>query len=282
MQTFEFVHSCVLDERLKDKLKPHDAIVHLAAYKIEVPGLKGVDILHVNAEGTRQMLETAKQWGARFIFASTSDVYGKSTSFPFKESGDLKVGSPTVERWRYAVSKMFDEHMCFAYSKEFNLPVTILRYFNTYGPRHDLSIISGGPQALFFDALLKNQPMIIHGDGNQRRCFAYVEDSIEMTCRAIESADTSGEILNIGNPYNEISILELAELAYKVTGGEGKTPLRFVVHEDYYKTKKFEEIQRRIPDVSKAEKLLGYKPKISNEEGMRRTFQWQKAQTLYQ
>ena len=281
-QKFKFSEFDVLDEKLFDRFDQHDIIVHMAAYKIEVPGLKGVDILNVNANGTHRMLELARRWNARFIFASTSDVYGKSVNFPFHEEGDLIVGAPRIERWRYAVSKMFDEHMCYAYSKEFKLPITIIRYFNTYGPRHDISILSGGPQALFFDAILRGHEITIHGDGSQRRCFAYVDDSIEMTCRVIESKLTINQVLNIGNPYNEISILNLAKLAHKISGGEKTPPIKFITHEQFYKTEKFEEVNRRIPDISKAERLLKYSPKITNEEGLKRTFEWQRKQDCYQ
>jgi len=280
-ERFKFLKLDVCDSKIMGKVKPHDIIVHLAAYKIEVPGLHGTDILEVNTRGTSNMLDLARNWNSRFVFASTSDVYGKSKELPFNEGADLVLGSSVVPRWGYAASKLFDEHLCFANQRRFGIPATVIRYFNTYGPRHDLTVISGGPQALFLNALLSNRKMTIHGDGRQQRAFSYVADSVEMTARAIESEKTSGEILNIGNPDGEISIRELAELTWDVFGGKGPAPIEYITHESFYKSGKFEEISRRIPDISKAENLLGFKPEVTNRRGMELTFEWQRQQPVY-
>ncbi len=278
---FTFIRCDVRDEKTLKGIAPHAVIVHFAAYKIEVPGLKGTDILEINSLGTSAMLKLARRWDSRFVFSSTSDVYGRSPHFPFREDGDLMLGESTVSRWGYAASKIFDEHLCFAYQRQYNTRVTVIRYFNTYGPRHELSRVSGGPQALFLDALLRGNKMTIHGNGSQRRCFAYVSDTIEMTARAIEEESTIGEILNIGNPNDEISILELAKLAHEITGKPGPVPLEFISHANAYKTEKFQEVNRRIPDISKAERLLGYTPRISNREGLKLTYEWQKKLSCY-
>lgn len=278
---FAFEEQDVCDPALGNTLSRHDIIVHLAAYKIEVPGLPGTDILEVNSKGTSNMLDIARRWQCEFVFASTSDVYGKSDALPFREDGNLVLGASTVARWGYAASKLFDEHLCFANQRRFGIPATVIRYFNTYGPRHDLTIKSGGPQALFFDALLRGQSMTIHGDGSQQRAFAYVSDSVELTARAVVSRNVRGEILNIGNPRGEISIRNLAELAWRVYGGSGPAPIQFIQHESFYKTGSFEEVNRRVPDITKAVQLLGFQPSISNEEGMQRTFEWQRRQAAY-
>ncbi|MCD4653225.1 GDP-mannose 4,6-dehydratase, partial [bacterium] len=273
-EKFEFLKLDVCDSLIHSDLSPHDTIVHFAAYKIEVPGLHGTDILEVNTKGTSNMLELARVWNCRFVFASTSDVYGKSKELPFKEDADLVLGSSVVARWGYAASKLFDEHLCFANQRRFGIPATVIRYFNTYGPRHDLTIKSGGPQALFLDALLNGRKMIIHGDGRQQRAFSYVADSIEITVRAIESERTVGEILNIGNPDGEISIRDLAELTWDILGKPGPAPIEFITHESFYKSGKFEEINRRVPDISKAIDLLGFHPIVTNREGMELTLKW--------
>jgi len=278
---FQFILCDVRDRSILDELPRHDVIVHMAAYKIEVPGLRGTDILEVNSLGTAAMLKLACNWQSQFVFASTSDVYGLNREFPFSEDQNLILGESTVSRWGYAASKIFDEHLCFANKRENNLNTLIIRYFNTYGPRHELSPRSGGPQALFFDALLRDGKMTIHGDGQQQRCFAYISDSIEMTALAIESDRTEGEILNIGNPNNEISIIDLARLAYEVSGGKGELPVDFITHEKAYQSKKFHEVSRRIPDISKAIRLLGFKPTVDNRQGMTRTFNWQKDLPCY-
>ncbi|MBN1880319.1 NAD-dependent epimerase/dehydratase family protein [bacterium] len=257
-------------------LEPHHVIVHLAAYKIEVPGLHGTDILEVNSQGTSCMLEMARRWRCRFVFGSTSDVYGKSDDLPFKEDSDLVLGASTVARWGYASSKLFDEHLCFANQRRYGIPATVIRYFNTYGPRHDLTVKSGGPQALFFDALLRGKKMIIHGDGLQRRAFSYVGDTIEMTTRVIERRETEGEIINIGNPNEDISIKDLALLAWDVMGCAGVAPIEYIPHEQFYKSGKFEEIMCRIPDIEKASRLLDYVPHVSIRAGMTLTLDWQR------
>lgn len=271
----------VLDSESLRRLDVHDVVVHMAAYKIEVPGLHGTDILEINTRGTSNMLTIARSWNAKFIFSSTSDVYGKNVHMPFHEGLDLVIGPSDVPRWGYAASKIFDEHLCFAFHRRFGLPVVVLRYFNTYGPRHELSPRSGGPQALFFDSILTHKKLTIHGDGTQQRCFAFVDDSIEMTVRAIEADEALGEIINIGNPDNEIRIVDLADLACQTAGLKRPFPIQMIPHEVAYKTNKFEEVQRRIPDISKAQKLLGFTPEISNEEGMQRTFQWQSQLKCY-
>lgn len=278
---FTFIRWDVCDPGLDTRMDRHDVIIHLAAYKIEVPGLPGTDILEVNTRGTATMLELARRWGCRFVFASTSDVYGKNTAIPFAETADLVLGPSTVARWGYAASKLFDEHLCFANQRRFGIPATVIRYFNTYGPRHDLTIKSGGPQALFFDALLRGRSMIIHGTGRQQRAFAYIDDAIEMTVRTIECEATHGEIINIGNPAGEIAIRDLAELAWNVFGGQGPAPIETIDHEAYYRTGAFEEVNRRVPDISKAERLLRFHPGISNRQGLELTLQWQRRHPVY-
>ncbi len=278
---FVFHRMDVLDRDSLGNLDPHNMIVHMAAYKIEVPGLFGTDILEVNSRGSANMLALAHSWSARFVFASTSDVYGKNTTMPFNETCDLLLGPSNVSRWAYAASKIFDEHLCFAYQRRYGLPIVVIRYFNTYGPRHELTPRSGGPQALFFHAILSRDALTVHGDGSQRRCFAYIDDSIEMTVRVIESDATVGEIVNIGNPDNEIRIIDLAELACRVAGLKAPFPIRMIRHETVYQTTRFEEVHRRVPDISKARRLLKYSPCISNEEGMRRTFLWQSGLRCY-
>lgn len=278
---FAFHSFDVCHRRSFDELEPHHAIVHLAAYKIEVPGLHGTDILEVNSQGTSCMLDVARKWKCRMIFGSTSDVYGKSTNLPFREDADLVLGASTIPRWGYAASKLFDEHLCFANQRRYGIPATVIRYFNTYGPRHDLTVISGGPQALFFDALLRGQKMTIHGDGKQRRAFAYVSDSIEMTARILDNSETEGEIINIGNPAGDVSINELALMAWDLLASVGPAPIEYIPHQQFYQTQRFEEIACRIPDIGKARKLLGFEPVVSIRDGMKMTLDWQRKQEEY-
>ena len=278
---FQFEKMDVVDPQAFEDLPHHDIIIHMAAYKIEVPGLKGVDILRINSHGTANMLDLARRWKSRFIFASTSDVYGRNPNLPFSEDADIVLGPSVVSRWGYAASKVFDEHLCFAHQREYHLPVVVLRYFNTYGPRHELTPRSGGPQALFLDAILRHKPMIIHGDGLQKRCFAYVSDSMEMTARLVDCPEANGEIINIGNPNGEITIRDLATTAYEVAGGDGEPAIEFVSHAKAFQSKNFQEVNRRIPEIAKAVRMTGFVPGIGNREGLQLTYEWQRNLDCY-
>ena len=195
-----------------------ELVVHMAAFKIPRYGGR-VQTLEINALGTRNALEVAKQLGARFVFASTSDCYGKNPNVPFAESHDLVLGPSDVARWAYAMSKGFCEHLCLGYSEEFDVPVAIIRYFGSYGPRHHLSWW-GGPQSVFIDLALRNQPLTVHGDGSQTRSFTYVKDAVAGTMTVLEaSADkTRGQIVNVGTD-EEISIVQLAHLIWRLVRG---------------------------------------------------------------
>lgn len=280
-KNFSFRRMDVLNIKKLNSLAPHSVIVHLAALKMEVPGTFGTDMMEVNSRGTAHMLAKALAWRSRFILASTSEVYGKCPQLPFKETFDLCLGPSDIPRWGYAASKIFDEHLCFAYRRRYGLDVTIMRYFNTYGPRHDLTIKSGGPQALFFDSILRKKPLIVHGDGRQTRCFTFIDDSVEMTVRIIESKRISGEIINIGNPNAEICIHELAKLACRIAGYQKPHPIIFMPHTKALAMERYEEVNRRVPDIAKAVHYLDYRPAIDNEEGLKRTFKWQETLPRY-
>lgn len=251
-----------------------ETIVHEAAYKIPIGEMRVEETLLVNTHGTENVLEIARKDDAKVVFASTSDVYGKSRDFPFREDGDLVLGAPKVSRWSYAASKIFDEHLCFAYQNSFGLPIVILRYFNSYGPRHDLTYVSGGPQALFIQAILKGEPITVYGDGMQKRCFCYISDTVDGTVRAIENQKAIGEVFNIGNDSTEISILDLAKFIHRLCATGKKLEINFKPHATLGK---YEEVQKRVPDVSKAKRILGFAPRVGNEEGLKKTIEWHKS-----
>jgi len=253
---------------------PYDAIIHLAALKIPIGPLKSSDVLRTNIHGTENILELAAEWGCRIVIASTSDVYGKSTDFPFTEATDLVIGSSTVPRWAYAASKLVDEHLALAFHREERIDAVVIRYFNSYGPRHDISIKSGGPQALFIDAFLEGRPITLYGDGSQQRAFCYIDDTVEGTVGALMTPEASGKITNIGNPDGEISIKELAYMIYELMELPGEPPIKMITHEKAFGT--YEEVQRRIPDISLARQLFGFEPKFDNREGLKRTIEWQR------
>jgi UDP-glucose 4-epimerase len=251
-----------------------DAIAHLAAYKIPRYG-NAEEMLLINSQGGHNGLEIAAENDAKFILASTSDVYGKNPSIPFSESSDSVIGTSTVARWGYAVSKLFDEHLALAYADSRKVPVTIIRIFGSYGPRQALSWW-GGPQSVFIDAILRDEPISIHGDGLQTRSFTYVTDTVSGFVAAIEREDTGSEIFNIGSTH-EISIVELAKLIHLLSGSNNPLKLQFTPYEEISKGRSYEDVRRRVPDVRKAEQKLGFRARVGLEEGLKQTIEWQSA-----
>jgi UDP-glucose 4-epimerase len=251
-------------------------VMHLAAYKIPLYESARKALL-VNSKGTEHILEFARTSPRKkIVFTSTSDVYGKNTDFPFSEEKNLVLGPPRVKRWAYAASKVFDEHLCLAYAADFKIPLVILRYFNTYGPRHPVGDkLQCGPHPLFITKALRDEAITIYGDGSQRRCFCYIDDTVEGTVRAMEKSAACGEIINIGNNKTEISILALARLVRKLSGVPGAQKITFIPHKKAFGT--YEEVSRRIPDISKAKRLLNFTPRVSNAEGIAKTIAWQRA-----
>jgi UDP-glucose 4-epimerase len=207
------------------------------------------------------------------VLASTSDVYGRNPKLPFSEDDDSVIGSSKVARWSYAVSKLFDEHMGFAYQEAYKIPVTVLRFFGSYGPRHHLSWW-GGPQAVFIDAVLNDREIPIHGDGLQTRSFTYVTDTVEGIYAAINKPEANGEILNIGSTH-EITIVELAKTIKHIANTSTPLKLSFVPYESFT-AGKYEDVRRRVPDVTRSERILGVKARVRIEEGLSRTIEWQR------
>lgn len=257
---------------LKKAAKGAKAIVHLAAFKIPRHN-NAIDTLLINSQGTINVLEIAKDIHCKVVIASTSDVYGKNPNSPFKENGNLVLGPSDIQRWSYAVSKLFEEHLAFAYQDKYGFPIVILRYFGCYGPRVFLSW-RGGPQPAFVSAILNNKELEIHGDGSQKRCFIYIDDLIAGTIAAMEKNQANGEIFNIGTT-EEISILGLAKLIKKLLKTPEKLKLKFIPYSNFYGGK-YEDVMKRTPEIAKAKKLLGFNPKISLENGLKRMIDWQR------
>ncbi|MCX6777211.1 MAG: GDP-mannose 4,6-dehydratase, partial [Candidatus Micrarchaeota archaeon] len=195
--------------------------------------------------------------------------YGKSEKLPLTEKGDRLLGPTVIDRWCYSTSKAFDEHLCFGYYKKYSLPVVILRYFNSYGPRADGSEYSG-VIPIFINRILRNKAPQVHGDGKQTRCFTYISDTVAGTMLSLEKKGAVGEIINIGTDV-ETPIVELAGRIIDLCGKKMKP--EFITHEEFY-GKSYEDIRRRVPDIGKAKKLLGWEPKVDFEDGLRRTIAW--------
>ncbi|MBI2865627.1 MAG: GDP-mannose 4,6-dehydratase [Chloroflexi bacterium] len=266
----EFVRGSILDEDLVRRLASGCSIVyHLAAvvgvhYVVADP-LKG---MQVNLRGTENVLAAAFASGARLVLASTSEVYGKSFQIPFVEDGDRVLGSTKVGRWSYSTSKALDEHLAFAYAS-LGLRMSIVRYFNAYGPRLDPRGY-GSVVARFISQALAGEPLTVHGDGNQTRCFTYVEDSVKGTILAGTVAGAEGEQFNLGSA-RETSIADLARMIVDLTGSRSR--LEFVPYARAY-GERFEDPQRRVPSVQKAKEILGFEASVPLEQGLRRTVQW--------
>ncbi|MBN1586231.1 MAG: GDP-mannose 4,6-dehydratase [Candidatus Omnitrophica bacterium] len=267
---FEFVEGDVCDAGLVEKAVGEcDAIAHLAAKKIPRYS-DGLDTLTVNVKGTEMLLKSAAAKGCRFLFASTSDVYGMNPDLPFSEESLCVLGPSYVTRWSYAVSKLFDEHLVFAYADRYKMPFSIVRYFGGYGPRQHSSW-TGGPQAVFIDAAARNEPIEIHGDGLQTRSFMYIDDLVEATYRALTHGAAVGRVINIGSP-EEISILDLAKLIWGLVAGAEKPQFKFVPYKNL--SRGYQDVRRRVPDLTELKTLLDFESKYDLREGLSKTVEW--------
>lgn len=266
----------VLDVSDLDKLRAVsqgvEVFAHLAAHKIPRYGNR-LQTLMANCQGSLNVLELAAEQKAKFVFTSTSDVYGRNPAVPFSETTESVLGPSTVARWAYAASKLFDEHVAMGFSERHGIPVTILRIFGSYGPRQHLSWW-GGPQAVFIDGILNGDSIPIHGDGLQTRSFTFVADTVAGILAALESNTANNQIINIGSTH-EISIVELANLIHDLSGSREPLRLEFVPYKKINGTD-YEDVRRRIPDITKAERLLGFKAHVSLEDGLAQTIEWQR------
>jgi UDP-glucose 4-epimerase len=270
---FDFLQRDVVDQTTFETLAPDfDCVVHLAAFKIPRYG-KAIDTLRINYQGTDNILSFATRSGCKCVIASTSDVYGRNPKLPFGEEDDSVIGPSTVARWGYAVSKLFDEHLAFAYQDSTGIPVTVLRFFGSYGPHQHLSWW-GGPQSVFIQAALQGEDLPVHGDGQQTRSFTYVSDTVAGIYAAIVKPEANGEIFNIGSTH-EITILELARQIHRLSGNGGEPRIRFTPYESFT-GKRYEDVRRRVPDITRCARVLGVTAQVGLEEGLTRTIEWQR------
>ncbi len=271
---FRYLKGSVFDTDLLESLEAKaDLVYHLAAvvgveHYVEDP----FHVLNVNVNGTQNVLKFAHRYDKRVVFASTSEVYGKSRDTPFREDGDRLLGSTEIDRWCYSTSKAVGEHFCFAYGK-LGLPVVIVRFFNAYGPRLD-RIDVGRVITIFMGQLLRGDDLTVIGDGKQTRAFTYVDDAVLALVRAGTLPEAVGRIFNIGTD-RETTILELAETMIRAHPGTG-SKVTLVRQEDVYGDS-YEDIPRRFPDITRMRTILGVEPKVPLEEGLRRTIDWFRA-----
>jgi UDP-glucose 4-epimerase len=200
--------------------------------------------------------------------ASTSEVYGKSDQFPFNEESDLVMGATMKGRWSYACSKAIDEFLALAYFKEKKLPVVVVRLFNTVGPKQTGQYGMVIPN--FVKQALAGRPITVFGDGSQSRCFTDVSDVVRALIELAEHPQAVGEVFNVGGE-NEVTILDLAEKIKALTGS--KSEIVFVPYDKAYE-EGFEDMQRRVPDISKVKKLIGYEPTLTLDQTLERVIDY--------
>ena len=263
------------DVTSEDSLKDlnADVLVHLASYKIPRYST-AFPTLEFNGLMLKNVTKTCVEKKMKLIYASTSDVYGKNPNVPFNENCDMVLGPSTVKRWAYACSKIHGEQYIIANSDEFGLNFCIVRFFGSYGPNQNLTWW-GGPQSGFITNALKKTPIEIHGDGKQTRTFTYIDDTVDALIRCIANKKSDKEIFNIGTePDAEISILDLAALIWKIINpGDNSPLLNFIPYSTFGN---YEDVMRRVPDISKIKSVLGYHPKIDLKTGLDWTIKWQK------
>ena len=258
------VQGNVLDgEKLKDAIRDNNVVIHLAAIAGISTVIKSPTMtMKVNMIGTYNVLEaTMKQDNVeRFVDFSTSEVYG-SFAYKLGEGDTTTMGAVGEARWTYAISKLAGEHLAHSYYKEFGLPMVSLRPFNIYGPMQ----VGEGAIHAFVTRALRNEDILIHGDGDQIRSWCYVDDIADGILLSLEKKEAVGEVFNIGNPKGTITILSLAQKIVDIC--ESKSKIVFV-------PKSYVDVELRIPDIEKAKKILGYEPKVDLDEGLKRTIDW--------
>lgn len=269
---FHFAIDSITNETVLDRLASEcDTIFNLAAaVGVELIVRQPVHTIETNVMGTEAVLRAARRYRAHVLVASTSEVYGKGSRVPFSEDDDVLIGPTSRNRWAYAASKMVDEFLALAYHHELGLPVTILRYFNTVGPRQTGQYGMVVPRLV--GQAVRGEPLTVFGNGQQSRCFCDVQDVVRATILLAQHPQAVGQVFNIGTT-REITIHGLAELVLSVlapdAAGGGHERIQFIPYAEAY-APGFEDMQRRVPNTSKVHRLLGWSPLIPLEETIRR------------
>ena len=253
---FSFTHGAIDDSPALDRLAGRaDAIVHLAAaVGVQLVLERPTQTIETNVLGTHALLAAARRYGCHTLIASTSEVYGKSEALPFSEDDDLILGPPSRTRWVYAATKLLDEFLALAAHQEFGLPLTIMRLFNVVGPRQTGRFGMVLPR--FVNQALRGQPLTVYGDGTQTRCFCHVSDIVRAMVALLGQTTTSGQIYNIGSNH-ELTIRELAEQIVDRTNSTSS--IRYLPYDQAYSAG-FEDMRRRVPDISKIGAAIGWTP----------------------
>jgi UDP-glucose 4-epimerase len=267
---FRYVIDTLTNESLLAELiDRNDVIFHFAAaVGVKLIVEQPVHTIETNVHGTEVVLKHANKKKKLVFIASTSEVYGKNTDVPFREDADLVMGPTMKHRWAYACSKAIDEFLALAYWKERNLPVVIVRFFNTVGPRQTGQY--GMVLPSFVRQALSGEPITVFGDGKQQRSFTYIGDVVDCLLKLMKEPKSVGGVFNIGNK-EEVTILGLAEQVKNLTGSA--SPIVFVPYDKAYE-EGFEDMPRRVPDLTKIHTLVGYEPKVQLNEIITRVIEY--------
>jgi UDP-glucose 4-epimerase len=259
---FQFVNETIHNETVMDRLVSEcDLIYHLAgAVGVELIIKDPVRTIETNLIGTETVLRLARRYRRRVLIASTSEVYGKSDDLPFREDSDRIMGPTIKSRWAYAESKAMDEFLALAYHKQFGLPMVICRFFNTVGPRQT------GTYGMVIPRLVKqavnDQPLTVHGDGQQTRCFCNVKDTVGAVIALSREPKAIGEIFNVGS-RDEITILDLARRI--VARASSRSDIKLIPYDQAYEAG-FEDMRRRVPSIDKIAAAIGWQPAIALDQ----------------
>lgn len=268
---FQFVRETILNSQVLDRLcSQADVLIHLAAAVgvmliVEDP----VRTIKTNIIGSEAVLSTANRYGCKVLLASSSEVYGKGLKVPFREEDDCLMGPTTHSRWAYATSKAIDEFLGLAYYHQFGLPVVIMRFFNTIGPRQTGRYGMVVPR--FVRQALLNEPIEVFGDGNQTRSFTDVADVVSAIFKLVDNSQAPGQVFNIGS-QQEVTINELAEMVIRLT--HSSSQIRHVPYDEAY-APGFEDMRRRVPSIEKLKDLIGYQPHYSLEDTLLRVITYE-------
>jgi UDP-glucose 4-epimerase len=262
----QFVAETITNEMITDRLiRECDVVFHLAAaVGVQLIVSDPVRVIETNIFGTHAILKLANRYRKKVFLASTSEIYGKGNHAPFKEDDDRILGPTTRSRWCYSASKGVDEFLALAYWKEKALPVVIFRLFNTIGVRQTGQYGMVVPR--FVSQALKGDPISVYGDGQQSRCFCDVSDAARAIIELADCPKAVGEVFNVGST-TEITILELARRVKALTGS--RSEIVFVPYEKAYE-KGFDDMRRRVPDISKISHVIGWTPRLSLDESLER------------
>jgi len=270
---FRFAIDTITNEIVLDRLASEcDVIFHLAAaVGVQLIVERPVHTIETNVRGTEAVLRAAQRYRAKVFLASSSEVYGKGNRVPFNEMDDVVLGPTIRSRWSYAASKLVDEFLSLAYFREKNLPVIIFRLFNTVGPRQTGRYGMVIPR--FVGQAIKGDPLTIYGDGLQTRCFLHVRDAVEAIISLERTPDAIGKVFNIGST-EEVSILDLAKNILAMVGGsdqlldQNDSRLKFIPYDEAY-SEGFEDMRRRVPDISKISRYTNWEQKYSLQDILR-------------